>query len=126
MKETQLYPEVERALKAVFLMKHTIKVPGSTYNIGIPDFVLTDAVVEVKVKRKGRKAEPTALQQVNLDAVAKKGGLGICLVFEEDTKEWYATTAEGLGETKHYPRHELPELLAYLRDEGGTRNVLGL
>ena len=113
-KEPSLYPEIERALKAVYNM-HTIKVPGSTYNQGIPDFVLPQHCVEVKVQRKGgKKAIATALQQTHLDAVARKGGDGFTLVFIEETKEWYAVTSK--GKTATFPRHQLPELLASVRD----------
>ena len=91
MQETNLYPEISRAFKAVGA--EPCKIPGTPYRMGIPDFAATlhgKAIwLEVKYQRKGKKYEkPTELQADHLRRHQKKGAACAVLDFEEADKRW--------------------------------------
>ena len=97
MKEPSLYPEIRKALEGLGMA--VTKVPGSPYNMGIPDFICTHrgrAVhIEVKLQRKGKASVPTLLQIDHLDRHRRAGAFAAVLYFHEPSKRWIGFPGNG-------------------------------
>lgn len=92
MKESGLYPHIKKALLALGI--EPAKIPGSTYNQGLPDFLGTmpggkALFVEVKLKRlKGASWLLTELQKDFLCLHERAGAVCIVATYLEETKSW--------------------------------------
>lgn len=91
MVEAHLYPEIKRHLLEI--SPAVSKVPGSTYNQGLPDYIMVwggwPIHIEVKLDRPKRPGEPSALQREHMRKVNEAGGIGFFLRFDLESKMWW-------------------------------------
>lgn len=100
MKESALYPIVRKTLEDMGVA--VSKIPGSVYNMGLPDFICTDggrAVhIEVKIRQAGKSAWGlTELQRSHLVKHRIAGAKTCVLLYDATDKRWHMT-AFGPGE----------------------------
>ncbi len=90
MKEMDLYPEIKKSL--LQLTQAVFKIPGSTYNQGLPDYILVHEKrpvhIEVKLDRPGKPSNGSELQKEHLRKVNEAGGIGFFLHYFQDVKQW--------------------------------------
>lgn len=90
MNETALYPTIKKVLLECGCA--VTKIPGSTYNQGLPDFIATflgHAIhIEVKLDRPKRPGKVTELQLEHLQRHAAARAMCGVLRYETATKIW--------------------------------------
>lgn len=120
MKEMNLYPEVKKAL--LELTPAVSKIPGSTYNQGLPDYVAVfegrALHIEVKYDRPGKRSEASELQKEHLTRVHESGGIGCVIHFHAITKRWSLYNCTDAVIYMDCARHELSKMiLSYVKQE---------
>lgn len=97
MKEAGLYSEIKKAFES--LGAAVSKIPGSTYNQGLPDYICTwrgkPVHCEVKIITKKRIGELSSLQRAHLERHNAAGAICFSLTYDEPMKQW---RAEAVGE----------------------------
>ncbi len=124
MKEPDLYPEIRKAFLDVGAAYS--KIPGSTYNQGLPDCICTyrgkPVHCEVKIVTDKRVGVITELQRAHLERHNAAGALCFTLTYHVGDKVWRAETVVcSPGTPTHYvaARGELYRMLCEVLHEGG-------
>lgn len=90
MIEANLYPEIKRRVKE--LTDGVSKIPGSTYNQGLPDYVFTYRGIavhmEVKIDTPKRKGEVSELQKDHLRRHAAAEACCFVLCYVQEDRWW--------------------------------------
>lgn len=114
MKEMGLYPEIKRAFEKIDRVA-VAKIPGSTYNQGLPDYIATymgRAVhCEVKIATAKRVGVLSELQRAHLERHNAAGAICFTLTYNESEKRWVAVTVGSNPTTYSAQRPQLSDLL---------------
>ncbi len=117
-RETQLYPEIKKAIRE--LTQAVSKVPGSTYNQGLPDYIFNYRGVavhmEVKLDRVGEVSWPTDLQIDHLERYAAELAVCFVLTFDAASMCWCIRRGGAYGPNNQFEtadRKSLSKLLEH-------------
>lgn len=97
MKENAVYPKFKAAVKETLPDCVAHKIPGSTFQKGMPDFLVNVqgllAWVEIKLRKKGkpRSAWTPSPEQARYLEEANRivSGSGLCLIYDADMQKWF-------------------------------------